>query len=185
MTKKELLKKLDYVDATRIKRQEMAVFILDNKALLKPLMQIAFKTKEPLSIRACWILEFVAKEQLNWFVPEIKYFLKKADKLENDSAMRPISKICLLIVESYFYKRDLYLRNNILRKHLTEIAVLSFDWLISDAKVATKAYAMRSLFLISSTQDWINAPLKATLERDINRHTAAYRARARQILKKL
>ena len=70
-------------------------------------------------------------------------------------------------------------------KQLQLITERCFDWLITDAKVATKAYAMRALFEAGKLQDWIYPQLTAILEKDFAVHSAAYQAAAKELLKKM
>ena len=44
---------------------------------------------------------------------------------------------------------------------------------------------MRSLFLLGKQFDWIYPELKLTLEQDYAKHSAAYKAAARDILKQI
>ena len=57
--------------------------------------------------------------------------------------------------------------------------------MINDEKVAPKAYAMTSLYLLGKEYSWINPELVLILERDFKMQSAAFKARARQILKKI
>jgi hypothetical protein len=62
---------------------------------------------------------------------------------------------------------------------------LSFDYLITHQKVAAKAYSMKTLYLLGKEYHWIHPELATILEKDFNTSTAAFKARARHLLKKL
>ena len=59
------------------------------------------------------------------------------------------------------------------------------DRLIQDEKVASKAYAMKALFVLGKKYDWIYEELKPILTQDYSNHSAAYQAATRNLLKKL
>ena len=61
-----------------------------------------------------------------------------------------------------------------------------FDWLIlENVKVATKAYSIRALFELGKKNEWVYLELKRILSEDYTKYSAAYKAVAREILKKL
>jgi len=53
VTKEELYQSLDYINATRKKRMEMAGIVLAKPYLVKPLLEIAFEINNPISSKAC------------------------------------------------------------------------------------------------------------------------------------
>jgi hypothetical protein len=57
--------------------------------------------------------------------------------------------------------------------------------MISDQKVAVKAYSMRSLYLLGSEFDWIHEELILILERDFASQSAGFKARARDLIKRM
>jgi hypothetical protein len=60
-----------------------------------------------------------------------------------------------------------------------------FDWMINDEKIAPKAYAMNTLFLLGRDYDWIHPELVMILERDYQMQSSGFKARARRILKQI
>jgi hypothetical protein len=61
-----------------------------------------------------------------------------------------------------------------------------FDWLIlENVKVATKAYSIRALFELGKKNDWVYPELKRILTDDYVKYSAAYKAVAREIVKKI
>ena len=69
--------------------------------------------------------------------------------------------------------------------HKEKIVELCFDYLISDQKIAPKAYCMNALFLLGQDYDWIHPELVLILERDIHLQSSGFKARARHILRKI
>jgi hypothetical protein len=104
-------------------------------------------------------------------------FLEKIGQYKNHSAIRPVSKICLFLSKSKTIK--------LTENQETKIIETCLEWLIQDEKVATKAYSMRALYNFGKKHSWINEELKTILSQDFFKHTAAYKAAAKDILRKL
>lgn len=185
MTKKELYQSLDYINATRRKRTEMATIVLSNTDLLEPLLEIAFDVDNPISSKACWILEYVAKENLDYILPHINLFSDNINSVKLDSSVRPMAKVCGYLIKAYFAKNKNKTQDSLTHNHLELIAASCFDWLIGDHKVAAKVYAMTSLLLLGRKFEWIHPELKMVIEQNYASGSAAYKARARMTLEKL
>jgi hypothetical protein len=177
----ELHNKLEYVSAHRENRQKMANEILSSPNLLPELIQICFQITDKASPKACWILEFVSYERLEWLQPHLDFFCSNIEKLKDESAIRPMAKVCQLLVTSHLKKTGIQLNDF----HIQKITETCFDWLITDTKVASKCYSIRTLYLLGKQTDWIHSELKIILEKDYPAHSAAYKAVAREILKKI
>ncbi len=115
---------------------------------------------------------------MDWFTQNIQL-------VRLDSSVRPVAKICEILIEAYFGKSPSAMKSAITKDHLEKITEACLDWMIRDEKVAVKAYSMRCLFLLGTKYDWVHPELKLILEKDFENHTAAYKARARDILKRL
>ncbi|MFS4492133.1 adenylosuccinate lyase [Maribacter sp. 2308TA10-17] len=185
MNKAQLLEALNCVNHSREKRMEMAMLISKNTHLVKPLLEIAFEDKNPISSKACWVMEFTAKENLPYLFPHMNQFTKAISLLRLDSSVRPMAKICEYLITGYFQKKDDKVRKALKEVHLEEITSACFDWLIGDHKVATQAYSMTCLLLLGRKFDWIHPELKMILEQNYAFGSAAYKARARITLKKI
>lgn len=179
----DLQSKLDYVNAYRENRLKTAHEILENKSLFEELVSICFLTSDKNSHKACWILEFVCYEELIWLQPHLDFFCKNLKYLKEESSLRPIAKVVQLLVKSHYKKGE----NSIVlsEDNLQYCIESSFDWLINDCKVATKAYSIRTLFVLGNYYDWIHPELKIILDKDYADHSAAYKAVAREVLKKI
>lgn len=185
MTKETLYDSLNYVNHSREKRSEMAQLILQNPDLVRPLLQIAFDVDDPISSRACWVMEFTAKEHLDYLLSHIDTFVENIHRVHQDSAVRPIAKICEFLTLAYFSKTSNPVQQTLTVSHLEKIASSCFDWLIGEHKVAAQAYSMTSLLLLGLKFDWIHPELKMVLEQNYPSGSAAYKARARHTLAKL
>lgn len=179
----ELQLKLDYVNAYRENRLKAAQDVLQNPSLFEELVQICFSPSDKNNHKACWILEFVSYEELSWLQPHLDFFFSNLKILKDESSLRPIAKVTQLLIHSH-YKKD---KNNISlsEENLQDCIEASFDWLISDVKVATKAYSIRTLYILGNHYDWIHPELQIILNKDYGDHSAAYKAVAKEVLKKL
>ncbi|MFD0862423.1 hypothetical protein ACFQ1M_09380 [Sungkyunkwania multivorans] len=185
MLEKEFEEVLRQTSALRKHRQLAADMVLDNPALFEHLLNLCFRVKDEISYRACWVLEFVYKEKPVWLVPRLDYFLENASSVQFDQSVRPIAKICQMLAEAAFSKKPSDTKEALTDEHLEKLTELTFDWLINDEKVAAKAYAIHSLYLLGIKYDWIYPELLRVLEQDYSQHSAAYKAAARNVLKKI
>jgi len=179
----ELQQKLDYVNACRENRSMAAQEVLENPSLFEELVSISFSPEDKNNHKACWILEFVSYEELLWLQPHLDFFCSNLKVLKDESSLRPIAKVVQLLVKSH-YKKD---ENGIFlsEENLQHCIEASFDWLITDVKVATKAYSIRTLFILGNYYDWIHPELQIILTKDYADHSAAYKAVAKEVLKKI
>ncbi|MBZ4042045.1 hypothetical protein [Flavobacterium hibisci] len=179
----ELQEKLNYVNAYRENRLSAAQYVLENHSLFSELVSICFTPSDKNNHKACWILEFVSYEELLWLQPHLDFFCSNLKVLKDESAMRPIAKVVQLLVKSHYQKEG----NKIClsEENIQDCIEASFDWLISDVKVATKAYSIRTLYLLGKHYNWIHPELKIILDKDFGDHSAAYKAVAKEVLKKI
>ncbi len=185
MTKNELYNSLQYVNHSRENRRRMAEMTLQNPSLIPFLFDIAFTVDDPISCRACWVLEFTSKAHVDWILPYLDVFLKDVDKVHLDPAVRPMAKICEYLIEAYYGKNPSEVKQVLKSVHLERITEVCFDWMITDQKVAVKAYSMRCLFLLGQSFDWIHPELRLILEQQYHTQTAAFKARTRHIIQKM
>ncbi len=179
----ELQEKLDYVTACRANRSLAAQDILENQSLFAELVSLCFSNSDKNHHRACWVLEFVSYEELLWLQPHLDFFCSNLQYLKDESAIRPIAKVIQLLVKSHYKKTE----DSIVlsEENLQNCIEISFDWLINDVKVATKAYSIRTLYLLGNHYDWIHPELRIILNKDFGDHSAAYKAVAKEVLRKI
>lgn len=179
----ELQAKLDYVNAYRENRLMAAQYVLENQHLFGELVTICFSPEDKNNHKACWILEFVSYEELIWLQPHLDFLSSNLKVLKDESAIRPIAKVVQLLVKSHYKKND----DSILlsEENLQDCIEASFDWLINDVKVATKAYSIRTLYILGNHYDWIHPELQIILNKDYGDHSAAYKAVAKEVLRKI
>lgn len=162
-------------------RDLLSGMVLNDKSLLPDLLDIAFDVKDKHHHKACWILELVFEAKIEWLTSHIDAFCESLPKFTNESAMRPISKICQFALE-HEQKHSGFL-TIAYKEQITEAC---FDWLIKpETKVATKAYSMRTLFILGKKEEWIYPELVRILSEDSAKHTAAYKAAAKDLLRRI
>ena len=179
----ELTKIIAQTTGYKISRQATADFIIVHHELMNDFMQICFEIQNPDHYKACWAMELIAYKKLNYFQEYLDLICSKSKILTNESAIRPLSKIIFLLIEAHYKTSE----NEI---HFTEaqrqeLIEINFDWLITDTKVASKVYAMRSLQLLGKEYHWIHPELETILVKDFSHHTAAYKGVSKQVLKKI
>jgi hypothetical protein len=183
--KSQLKKVLNFVDATRKRRQEVALHILEHPELLPTLLEIGLEDDAVLGSRACWILEYVFKANPDLLYPFLDRLVYGLSSVRQESSIRPLAKICELLLIGYYKPTGTRPRPPLSDQHKEALTAACFDWLISAQKVAPKAYSMRSLLLLGHEITWVHPELRAVLEQHYHKGSPAYRARARHILKEL
>lgn len=162
-------------------RQKYANEVLENSKLFPELIELCFDITSKNASKAFWILELVCYEKLEWLFDHLDFFCSNLQHLKHESAIRPAAKICQLLVFAHYRKKDILLSE----KHIEQLIETNFDWLINDIKVAPKAYAMRTLFTLGKHYDWIHPELKNIITKEFPNHSAAYKAVAKEVLKKI
>ncbi|MFC4817479.1 MULTISPECIES: hypothetical protein [unclassified Flavobacterium] len=173
--------KIENCAAYRKDREKNRNLALRNPDYLKEVTEVAFDLNDKNHHKAFWILELVCEKKLKAFLPYIEQFLETIPNLRNDSAIRPAAKICLFLAKSNHRANGISLS----QLQETQIIEMCLDWLIRDEKVATKAYAIKTLFVLGKKYDWVHEELKTIVQQDYAHHTAAYKATARNTLKKI
>lgn len=182
----QLIYKLQHMGpAMRSNRQHLANMVLVNPHLFYDLLVIAFDTENKLSIKAAWILELVCEEKINWLLPHLDFFTNQIKYLKYDSAIRPISKIYKFIALAYNDKSDIAFKKHLTKIHIDLLIETGFDWMISDQKVAVKAYTMESLFEFGISVRWVHPELKSIIQQHFIHESPGYKACGRKIIEKI
>lgn len=185
MTTDALYQELNYVNHSREKRLYYANLVIDNPDLIPTLLEILFMVNDKISPRAGWVFEFMCSKSLEAAIPHLDTFTNSIHKVHLDSAVRPVAKVCEYLTTAYYSKTKNEIQSALQPKHLEKIIEACFDWMINDEKIAPKAYAMNTLFLLGKDYDWIHPELVIILERDYQMQSSGFKARARHILKKI
>ena len=185
MTTDALYQELNYVNHSREKRLYYANLVIANPDLIPKLLDILFKVDDKISPRAAWVFEFMCDQKLDAVIPYLDRFTEHIGKVHLNSAVRPVAKVCEYLIVAYYAKMDNRIKSELLPRHRKRIIEACFDWMINDEKIAPKAYAMNSLFLLGHDYDWIHPELVMILECDYQMQSSGFKARARHILKKI
>jgi hypothetical protein len=185
LTTEQLYEELNYVTHSREKRLHYAHLVIDNPDLIPELLNIIFMVDDKVSCRAAWVFEFMCAERLETSIPYLDPFTENIHKVHLDSAVRPVAKVCEYLIMAYYSKYDNKIKTALASKHKEKIIEACFDYMINDEKIAPKAYAMNTLYLLGQDYDWIHPELAMILERDYQSQSKGYKARAKHILKKM
>lgn len=178
--KSEFYIQIENSSAHRESRDKNRNFVLRKNEFLPELTAIAFDLKDKNHFKAFWTLELVCEKKLKLFIRFVDLFCETIPFVTNDSALRSASKICMFLAKSNHRANGITLNQN----QETQIIETCFDWLIRDEKVASKVYAMRTLFVLGKKYDWVHPELKTIIEQDYSIQSPAYQAATRMLLKK-
>ena len=180
MDKELLLQELQKSTSARENRLRLANLVLTSYENFSPLLELSFATKNKLSVKAAWVLEFVVYQKIEWLLKNIIFFTKNIAKVSNGSAVRSMAKICELFAR--------YLDKNPEEKvkytqNIEDIIECGFDWMLSNHKIAIKVYTMQTLYLFGKDYAWIYPELRIILEKNIHSESIGYKNRALKVLK--
>lgn len=171
-------------DCHRKSREYCRDFLLQNRQHLPLLLKLALDTNQKFHYKACWILELIIEADVSIILPYIDIFSATLPNYKHDGALRSVSRICLMILTTHVSSTKIGL-SLITEKHVTLISEICFCWLIEDQKVATKVYAMRTLYEISKLRPAITAELKEAIVNGYADHSAGYKAASKDILRQM
>jgi len=186
MNLQELQFDIEKVNHSKASRAHAVALVIDNLEVLPELIEKAFML-EKNHFKYCWWLEFLNRQHIEVLCPYMVTIFDRAQYLTNQSAIRPIAKIIETFVLNYYSKEPNDLVRTMMSSAIKEQMVTrGFEWLIDEQlKVAPRAYAMSSLYHLGKDVNWVHAELILVLEQNYRHQSAAYKARARMILKKL
>ena len=185
MLRENLYKKLNYTTALREHRGAAADWVMQNPGSFKFLFELILKEDSEVSHKAAWVLEFVCIRNMELLLPHLKDFLEIIPQVKKNQAKRPLAKLAELLCLAYYKKKDPQVLNNLRLEYRKAITEQCFDWLINEEKVACKAYSIQSLYWLGTEFDWIHPELEIILADGYSKHTAAFKARAREFLSKI
>jgi len=181
MSIQELLVVLNSGRLSKLRINELVNQLEHRPDLVKPLLDEVFRQDKEGEFNASWVFDHLMRKQLAFLVPHIDYFMNGIAKLTTESCMRPMAHTCELLTEAYFRKRQPQF-TTIAVDDLEPLVSVCFDWLIGNHKVATKVFAMTSLFYLGFHFTWIHPQLKPVLEDTIAKGTAGYKNRGQKLL---
>lgn len=185
MTKEEFSKYLNQGRIFMDERDRLVTIVLDNPELTCHLLDLVLEEDNTEFWHCSWVFDNVMRKNLLLLLPCLDSFCNNLTNLKSESVLRPMAHICELLTLGYFKQKKPELENHITNHHLEQITESCFDWLIGNHKVATKVFAMTSLFYLGEKFDWIRPELKSVLEQQIHEGSAGFKSRGSKTLEKL
>lgn len=173
----------DMKNPARVNRNKAANIVLEQPELVKSLVDLTFKVDNKLSIKAAWVLEWICTHHgIIHILPYLNEFVTNISKVHFDSAVRPCAKICEHLATAYTSKKENLVKKHLSTKQIDSIIETGFDWLITDQKIAVRAYTMTFLYLFGLQKDWVHPELKHLISTKIIHESKGCKARGKYIL---
>lgn len=143
----------------------------NNPVEFKKIIDIIYTEKAPLPQRASWLLPTINKKYPELLVPYIPLFISTIKKIKIDGIKRNMLAV---------------LASNKISKNLQgKLVNLCFDLLLSsDETVVVKVHAMQAIANIAKHHPELQNELKAAIEDQLPKTSAAFHARAKFIFEK-
>lgn len=177
----KLLKK---TSALKTDREATAGFVIRNPEYYQILLEHGLNPEPSNSKKACWVLELVLFSEPKWLDTHRDLFFLLAEQVKEGSALRPLAKIIAYWSEEALTKKTPEFPS-LNREETAKLTTLCFTWLLEDLPVAVKVFSMEALFHLGKQEAWIHKELMDYLERNYDTAQPAFKARARDLLKKL
>ncbi|MDO6675160.1 adenylosuccinate lyase [Tenacibaculum sp. 1B UA] len=179
-----LISVLENVDnPARVNRDNAANIVLKQPELVKFLVDITFDVDNKLSIKAAWVLEWICTHNgIEHITPFLAIFTKNISKVHFDSAVRPCAKICEHLATAFTSKTANKTKGQLTETDIDLIIETGFDWLITDQKIAVKAYTMNTLYLFGLQRDWVLPELEHLIRTKVIHESKGCKARGKKIL---
>src|SRR5690554_1200618 len=157
-------------------------WVLKEPELMCELAEVAFDLDNEFHFKACWILELLAVSKIELLAPYLEEFCNSITSYKDDSSVRTTAKIGFLLVKENYSGQPKF---KLSERQINQLTECCMDRLISNEKVAAKAYSAEALYILGKHQDWIYPELRRILSDGYSKHSAAYQATARNIIKRI
>lgn len=174
---RDFLQKVALSNSHRHQREGIAFAALSDPESLEILFGLAARPDAKGHFQAWWALEIVTEKNPGIVFAQLPALAKNLPILQHEGAIRSASKICMLFCQTHFDRID--------PGTLALIHDSCLFWLVSGTKVAAKAYSARALYEIGLRKREVLAQLQEILATGYGTHSAAYKAAARDIIKKI
>lgn len=179
MTRDQFYEALKGVNHSRDSRAKHAALILRQPRYFQLVLDIFFMVDDQASTRAGWLIEFVCRKDLSILYPHLSTFVHYLPTIYLDSAVRPAAKVAEMLALAYYKEEQPLAHKYVTPKHRERLAEIGFDWLITEQKVAVKAYTLTTLYWLGTEFIWIHDALLAQIDLQYASQTAAFKARSR------
>lgn len=173
----EIYNRIATSSAATENRNNILNFVIENPNLMVDLTTIAFDINDESHYKAVWIIEMIAEINPVLLIPYLDTICETLSEFKNHSAVRGMSRTVYFISTS----KEITLT----KTQEEKIIETSMDWLIGDARIAPKVFAMRTLSEFSTQYQWIKEALKNVLSENYSQQSAGYKAAARAVLKSI
>ncbi|AZJ31384.1 hypothetical protein SAMN05444344_2215 [Tenacibaculum mesophilum] len=176
-----VLENVDY--PARVNRNNAANIVLKQPELVKFLVDVTFDVDNKLSIKAAWVLEWICTHNgIEYIIPYLPIFTKNIYRVHFDSAIRPCAKICEHLATAFSSKTTNGIKEQLTETDIDLIIETGFDWLITDQKIAVKAYTMNTLYLFGLQKDWVHPELEHIIRTKVIHESKGCKARGKKVL---
>ncbi len=167
----------------RVNRNKVANIVLEKPKMIKFLVDLTCETEHKVSIKAAWILEWICTHHgIDYLLPYIDTFIANLKNLHFDGVLRTSAKICEHLAIAYDDKAPNRTKTSLTNSHVDTIIATGFDWLITDKKIAVKAYSMTTLFLFGKYRAWVHPELEHIIRTAVIHESKGCEARGKKIL---
>jgi hypothetical protein len=151
--------------------------VLQNPGLLADLIAFGTDLTNKNQYKGVWIIEMLAETHTKLLVPYIDIICKTIPHYKHESSIRGMSRV------AYFLSTSKAI--SLSESQQEKMIETCLDWLIGDAKVAPKVYAMYTLGHYAKKHDWVKEELQNVINKDFAHQSAGYKAAAREVLRKI
>ena len=170
----------------KVNRIKASNIVLKQPELIKQLVDLTFEVNNPISVKASWILEWICTHHgINYVLPYLDTFTKGLSHLHFDGSLRTCAKICEHLANNFSNKEENRTKQLLTNLHITRIIETGFDWLMTDKKIAVKAYTMTTLYVFGKYQDWVHPELEHIIRSKVIHEGKGCTARGRKVLELL
>ncbi|WP_293890091.1 hypothetical protein [Flavobacterium sp.] len=164
-------------NASTNSRNGIRDFVIENPDYMKDLVAFATDLTNKNQYKAVWIIEMLVETHAEMLIPFVDVICATISKYKHESAIRGMSRTAFFLSTS----KSIHLTETQQEK-LIEICL---DWLIGNAKIAPKVYAMYTLSHYTKQHDWVKEELQNIINKDFAKQSAGYKAAAREVLLQL
>lgn len=157
-------------------REKGAAYIEEQPDRFHELLALACSAqKKREHIVAAWVLEKYALNRLNVLEPHLTVFLQGTLVQTHESKRRPMIKL------TYHYCRDKKRRMKLSSKDKDSLVEICFGYLLDAEKIASIAFALKTMDFFLDHAPWIRKEVMAYIERESPKRGRSFQAVIRQM----
>lgn len=157
-------------------REKGAAYIEVHPECFEELLALACSPKEKRKhIVAAWVLEKYALNRLDVLAPCLAVFLQGTMVQTHESKRRPMIKL------TYHYCRNKKRRSELSEKEKDTLVEICFGYLLDAQKIASIAFALKTVDFFLDHSPWIRKEVLAYIERESPKRGRSFQAVIRQL----